>query len=595
MLSNSLILSGIVTDIAINNNLAYVATSQNLHVLNISDPPNLIEVTEQPFAADQLIIDGNYLYLTNEKTLSIVDITDFALVGSYSYAVANSFGQGEIYEMAKSGSVMYLAVRELSTSDSSLRLLNVSNPANPTPIGFSDIDARSLMVVNNTVYLTNRAGTFYMIDASTPSNLSIIGQVAFSGSFTREVQIHNALAYLISPDEGLTILNVADPSNLFQEGSFQTSGQASDFFIKDDTAYLADTGFGVVAVDFSTLSIPVELGWYGNLGYAFDVMVKDSYLYALSGELTDYNDTGLRVVDISVPGAPVQTGIANDVTGSYDVAIEGNLAYLAAGSSGLQIVDVSDPMIPAKVGGVDITNGRAENIDVNGTYAFIAAEYGDLRIIDVSNPASPQEVVQFDEQVRVNDVIVVGNYAYLATEYATDSGNYENPLPQGMRILDVSDPLNPVPEALHEIPQNLSQGMYGGARRLAIAGDCAYVARISGGIDLVNIQNPLSPTKMGTVFATPSQIEIVGNRLYAVVRVLNYENNDYEENQFLYVLDISTPCAPLILGAYWLPYETYNVAATENSIFVASGDAGIFEIEQIDFQYMNLPIMMFSK
>ena len=69
--------------------------------------------------------------------------------------------------------------------------------------------------------------------------------------------------------------------------------------------------------------------------------------------------------------------------------VVGNYAYFAAGTAGLQVIDVSNPVNPVRVGGYD-TIGTAEEVHVVGDHAFVAE--GGLRVIDVSNPAKPVRV-----------------------------------------------------------------------------------------------------------------------------------------------------------------------------------------------------------
>jgi len=70
------------------------------------------------------------------------------------------------------------------------------------------------------------------------------------------------------------------------------------------------------------------------------------------------------------------------------VAVQGSYAYIAAGSSGLQILDISDPASPIYLGSVD-TPGIASGVALLGDRVFIAAGTSGLQIIDISDPANP--------------------------------------------------------------------------------------------------------------------------------------------------------------------------------------------------------------
>ena len=69
------------------------------------------------------------------------------------------------------------------------------------------------------------------------------------------------------------------------------------------------------------------------------------------------------------------------------ISLLNNFAYVADGSSGLQIIDVSNPANPFLLGEYD-TPRFAESVSVAGSLAYVADEAG-LQIIEVSDPANP--------------------------------------------------------------------------------------------------------------------------------------------------------------------------------------------------------------
>ena len=80
---------------------------------------------------------------------------------------------------------------------------------------------------------------------------------------------------------------------------------------------------------------------------------------------------------------------------SRGVALSGTYAYVADMSAGLQVIDVSNPANPRRVGGYD-TSGSAHGVAVSGSYAYVADERAGLHVIDVSNPANPQRAGGYD-------------------------------------------------------------------------------------------------------------------------------------------------------------------------------------------------------
>ena len=96
-----------------------------------------------------------------------------------------------------------------------------------------------------------------------------------------------------------------------------------------------------------------------------------------AGTIRSFTPTALSFVNIP--------GFANSV----DVA--GDVAYVAAGSAGLQVIDVSDRANPRLMASAALAlPGNANDVKLDGTRAYVAAGSAGLHIIDVSKPMSPR-------------------------------------------------------------------------------------------------------------------------------------------------------------------------------------------------------------
>jgi hypothetical protein len=78
------------------------------------------------------------------------------------------------------------------------------------------------------------------------------------------------------------------------------------------------------------------------------VFLSSDYLYVARGT------QGLRIIDISDADVPVKQGEYNSDVGVYGVYVSGNYAYLACGTEGLHVVDISDRANPSKVGSITL-------------------------------------------------------------------------------------------------------------------------------------------------------------------------------------------------------------------------------------------------
>jgi hypothetical protein len=116
-------------------------------------------------------------------------------------------------------------------------------------------------------------------------------------------------------------------------------------------------------------------------GPTFAADGSGGYLYYGSGSV-------LEVAELSSPGDPQPVGESAPLPGGvFGVAVAGDYAYLANGSGGLRVIDVSDPSAPVEVGFLE-TTGVFWGIAVSGSYAYVASWYSGLRVIDVSTPSN---------------------------------------------------------------------------------------------------------------------------------------------------------------------------------------------------------------
>ncbi|MDH3520175.1 MAG: hypothetical protein OEM49_06910, partial [Myxococcales bacterium] len=82
------------------------------------------------------------------------------------------------------------------------------------------------------------------------------------------------------------------------------------------------------------------------------------------------------------PARPREFGVVDTILCcSLGVTVVGDLAYVANGSLGLRVIDVSNPHSPAAVGALG-TPGVARDVEVVGGLAYVAVGYPGLRILD---------------------------------------------------------------------------------------------------------------------------------------------------------------------------------------------------------------------
>src|SRR6266404_5661805 len=204
----------------------------------------------------------------------------------------------------------------------------------------------------------------------------------------------------------------------------------------------------------------------GNAGNCVITITNSTLSATVPGTVQSFTPTALSFVDIP--------GFANNVD------VSGNFAYVAAGSSGLQVVDVSDHVHPHVVVSRSLP-GNANDVVIAGNYAYVAAGSAGLQIVNISNPLSPTVSGSLNTGGVAWDVVVKGTQAYIA--------NGAN----GLVIVDVSMPSSPVLLGSLSLP-GTSKGVDVDAIR-----QIAVVALGTNGLAVVNVANPAAPALLGTL------------------------------------------------------------------------------------------------
>ncbi len=148
------------------------------------------------------------------------------------------------------------------------------------------------------------------------------------------------------------------------------------------TITITNAGHTAIAQATVTNFTPIALSSLAIPGFANNVDVSGSFAYVAAGS------TGLQVVNVANRNAPVIVAALDTPGNANDVRVVGNVAYVADGASGLQVINVANPSAPALLGSFD-TAGDAWDVIVTGNKAYVADGDAGLVILDVTNPATP--------------------------------------------------------------------------------------------------------------------------------------------------------------------------------------------------------------
>ena len=203
-------------------------------------------------------------------------------------------------------------------------------------------------------------------------------------------------------------------------------------------------------------------------------------------------------------------------------------------------------------------------LEVTSNYAYLADGVTDLEIIDIRNPTNPQWVGSFTRNLGdpnlgepgspAADAVVLGNVAYVADGF------------DGLHIVDVSDPVNPTRLG----------GALAGCLTVYVASNIAYV-----GVELPGPAGPLTALSLVDV-GTPTNSSPLGSfSTEAPPRPLvlkdHYLLTGIGTN--LVALDVVNPTNPTTAGIFKVLDYVQAARIVGNTAFVAAGSNGLLVLD----------------
>lgn len=275
------------------------------------------------------------------------------------------------------------------------------------------------------------------------SNIEPTGSFAVDDTIY-EVESTGRYTYIAGGNDGLICLDTSDPTNIFKKGELNTLGIATSIFID---------------------------GFWAFVGT---------------------HENGLRIVNISNIYSPSEVGFnaVSQIENITDVWVENNIAYVAAGSSGISCLNITDKENPTVLSTLSSTN--ATSIAVVNGHAYVADGVSGLRIIDVTDPSNPTLVESLDT-LKANNVFAKTDRAYVADD-------------SGFVCVNISDPRN-------AYICGQSTNHHSNFIDLDVYGQKAYLINETATY-IFNITDLNNPTKFDYVFSGGNAIDIVGMNAY---------------------------------------------------------------------------------
>ncbi|MCX6033133.1 MAG: proprotein convertase P-domain-containing protein, partial [Chloroflexi bacterium] len=258
-------------------------------------------------------------------------------------------------------------------------------------------------------------------------------------------------------------------------------------------------------------------------------------------------------------------------------------AFVADGTSGLRVLNVTDPAAAQLVSTLDtpgeandvvvIENGRggsSSNIgfgseggfETRPYYALVADGSAGLQVINVSDPVNPMLVGTYNTPGDARSV-AVGQVANLPYAFVAD-GSW------GLRVVDISTPTNPTDPKTGGSFYDTSGSAYG----VAISGTIAFIADGAPGLVVINVADPANPQFVQT-YDTPGEARSVAvapapptapGRTWAYVA---------DGSWGLHVIDVTDPANPQFVSVTKTPGTATDVTVAGFLAYLAANDKGL--------------------
>jgi hypothetical protein len=358
-------LLGGASSAAVLNGMCYVSgpADDGLTIIDLAKPSlePLLELADETLSLDppsSVFVSGNVAYVLSRATPSdsfaTVDISN--PLQPRMLAKLNN-GEGGFTQLNEPTTVFVDGDFAYITAQRSLSIVNVSNPAGPLLVSelilpTPSYNARSVVVNNSLAFVPGHGGYLSIFDVSNPASPQLRSELrdgtnGFNHLFgANSIALSGNIAYIpAARDNALNVIDVSNP-NTPQLLAVVTNGWpgvdkmtgAYAVFVSGSVAYVAATSGAITVLNTSNPAQPVFVTSLPHDAYPLLTALSGRALWGVNGLLYVAAEERLVVYDIADPESPVLIGsipIETDLNlgaSSIHTQGEGNLAYVTSGT-----------------------------------------------------------------------------------------------------------------------------------------------------------------------------------------------------------------------------------------------------------------------
>lgn len=547
LLGNSTPFSDNIRDVAVIDNLAYVAAgAAGMGVIDAGNTSTLstLSTWDSMGYAEGIAVRGTTVYLANGPNgLRIIDASD----PFQPLEIASTFSFDYAFAVALYGNHAYIA-----GAGAGLLIADVTDPMHPLEVGRYETGGYTygVSITGGILCTADAWGGIHLYDLANPALPILFGSHATPG-WALHITAADGKAYVADGADGIRILDISNSADIREITAYRDAGFSRRTAVSGNTLYLADTSRGMQIINSADPVKPVKIGGYAEIAEARWVALKENYAFIAGGK-----SGNLHILDISNPADPRPIGMFKGSGYASGVSVSGNYAYLTTFESTpnyVWVIHIADPVNPVLTAAISMAEldpifGAAREAALQEGYLYVADEFG-MRIADLRVPGDIAIIgqIQLDDGGQATiGVAVSGPYAYVAGAMS------------GVHIVDVSNP---------KYPQRIVTFQTAGFNTaVAVSGNHLFAGNGDGTVQAIDVSNPYSPQELGR-YRTPGPV-------YGLTPVDN-ELFVSDGGGGIQILDISNPAAINLSAVLDTSGDARQSILAGDFLYVADGTGGL--------------------
>jgi alpha-tubulin suppressor-like RCC1 family protein len=313
---------------------------------------------------------------------------------------------GDVRWFGVFGNTLYF----VDSNDHLLKAYDMTSPVAPVLLGtYSEPleNSGTLRVKNNLLVIADGAGNFQMIDITSPSAMTKLGEYILGGHI-QGFDVSEKYICAADSDGALQIIDISDPTSPVLKATYTDQGYFGKIFISGNRVYATLGGNLIQIIDITDPENPSLTGSYdaGDLVWPPAIAVSGTMMAAAVRPMEE--ETSLKFIETSDP--QVLTEIGRYPCYVDYIALSEGLLIASTGTL-LDVVDVRNPAEPVRLGNINISPGYGSGLILSGNLLFLSRDSG-VTIVDISRFRRPliqaeKGDVNHDESIDLTDALLI--------------------------------------------------------------------------------------------------------------------------------------------------------------------------------------------